>query len=107
MPADGHKQHHHHEQKKQSKLVPRRRNTEIENEAAMNKRRSELIRERKILIAMTVLCAVATAVSFVISLLQCNTGILNLNLISNLAAVDCCVVYRFLDRRGSSPEKRH
>ena len=55
-----HKQQHHHGQPKH--LVPRRRNTDLENEALF-KRQKELMRERKILIFVTFLCCLATIVS--------------------------------------------
>ncbi len=108
MPADA----HHHAQRsghqRQSKIVPRRRNTEIENEAALTKRRGELLRERKILLVMTVLCGIATAVHFILSLytLPRSYGML-IHFNFALAAVGRCIVDRFLDRRGLSPEQRH
>lgn len=55
-----HKQQHHHGQQKN--LVPRRRNTDIEN-AALSKRQKELMRERRILIFITFLCFLASIVS--------------------------------------------
>lgn len=72
--ADDRNQKQHHEHQKQSKRVPRRRNTELENAAILAKRRTELLRERRILIVMTALCGVATAVSvelFIVSMHVC------------------------------------
>lgn len=53
------------DRQKQGKLVPsRRRDTEdVDPMALWEKRRAQLVRQRKILIAMTVLCCLATAVS--------------------------------------------
>jgi ribosomal protein S30 len=57
-----HKQQPHHHHGQQKHLVPRRRNTDIEN-AALSKRQKELMRERRILIFITFLCFLASIVS--------------------------------------------
>ncbi|XP_046654482.1 uncharacterized protein LOC124348344 [Daphnia pulicaria] len=54
-----HKQQPHHHHGQQKHLVPRRRNTDIEN-AALSKRQKELMRERRILIFITFLCFLAS-----------------------------------------------